>query len=212
MQNDVLGMNNPAVGFYNTGLRLQQTSSYGVKIKHNSLNFMLDIETYGTTPDSVIRSIGCVAFSPQGIVDEFYRVLSEDQSGRVIQKETYNWWKSQPEEAQAAFRVENKETLQEALLLLSEFISGASRGYSNTVSGVWGCGSDFDNVIVAHAYRQLGIDMPWKFWENRCYRTMKSLAPKLKIQRQGVFHNALDDAKSQALHLLQIVKTLNLKI
>ena len=33
---------------------------------------------------------------------------------------------------------------------------------------LWGNGSDFDNAILANAYRAIGQQQPWKFWNNRC--------------------------------------------
>jgi exodeoxyribonuclease VIII len=70
---------------------------------------------------------------------------------------------------------------------------------------MWGNGSDFDNVILTSAYRSTGIPLPWNFWSNRCYRSMKSLHPEIEMMRTGTHHNALDDAESQAMHLMAIL-------
>lgn len=70
---------------------------------------------------------------------------------------------------------------------------------------VWGNGADFDNVILGSAYRRLGKSIPWAFYNSRCYRTVKSLQPGCRIERAGTHHNALDDAKSQALHLMRLL-------
>lgn len=51
--------------------------------------------------------------------------------------------------------------------------------------------------------RAAGLEQPWAFWNDRCYRTLKARS-ELKIARTGTHHNALDDAKSQALHLITI--------
>ena len=48
----------------------------------------------------------------------------------------------------------------------------------------------------------------WDFWNNHYYRTLKGLAPLIKVQRGGVYHNALDDAKTQAAHALEVFKHL----
>ncbi len=50
------------------------------------------------------------------------------------------------------------------------------------------------------------MEEPWNFWNNRCYRTLKNLHPKIELVRTGVHHHALADAKTQALHLLEILK------
>ncbi len=73
---------------------------------------------------------------------------------------------------------------------------------------MWGCGSDFDNVVLANAYTMCGLKAPWNFWNNRCYRTIKARYPEVEFERVGVYHRAVDDARSQALHLMKIEKDL----
>ena len=70
--------------------------------------------------------------------------------------------------------------------------------------GVWGNGASFDNVILANAYEALGRRAPWQFWQDRCFRTVKSMYPKLELARLGTYHNALDDAKWQTEYLLAL--------
>jgi exodeoxyribonuclease VIII len=70
---------------------------------------------------------------------------------------------------------------------------------------IWGNGASFDNVILANAYRRNDLNIPWKYYNDRCYRTMKSLAPHIKMEREGTHHNALSDAISQANHLIRIM-------
>ena len=41
---------------------------------------------------------------------------------------------------------------------------------------------------------------------------MKSQAPHVKMPRTGTHHNAIDDAKSQALHLMEISSALDLPL
>jgi exodeoxyribonuclease VIII len=46
---------------------------------------------------------------------------------------------------------------------------------------------------------------PWRHWNDRCYRTVKSLYPDVKLERVGTHHNAVDDAESQARHLIAML-------
>jgi hypothetical protein len=48
--------------------------------------------------------------------------------------------------------------------------------------------------------------LPWKYWRNRCYRTLKNLHPEVPIERTGIYHRALDDARSQAVHAMQLLR------
>jgi hypothetical protein len=66
---------------------------------------------------------------------------------------------------------------------------------------LWGNGASFDNAILAHAYARCGATPPWKFWNDRCYRTVAALTATPR-QQGGTHHNALDDARSQAEHLI----------
>lgn len=69
---------------------------------------------------------------------------------------------------------------------------------------VWGNGSDFDNTLLAAAYDACQLTLPWNFWSNRCYRTLKNLRPEIKLVNPGTAHNALDDSKAQAQHLMEM--------
>ena len=71
------------------------------------------------------------------------------------------------------------------------------------IEGVWGNGASFDNVLLATAYKRLGMETPWPFWKDRCFRTMKNVC-KVDHSFEGTAHNALDDARSQAQHLIKI--------
>lgn len=73
---------------------------------------------------------------------------------------------------------------------------------------VWGNGADFDNPILATAYGALNQVQPWKPYNGHCYRTLKSLVKGPKIERTGTHHNAVDDARSQALHAIQLLRVL----
>jgi inhibitor of KinA sporulation pathway (predicted exonuclease) len=47
------------------------------------------------------------------------------------------------------------------------------------------------------------MQAPWKFYNDRCYRTLKAMYPHIKMpKRTGTHHNALDDAISQVNHLI----------
>lgn len=74
---------------------------------------------------------------------------------------------------------------------------------------VWGNGAAFDNVILRRAYERTSresMKAPWPHWNDRCYRTIKGLyGHQVKIERTGTHHHALDDAASQARHLIRML-------
>lgn len=163
-------------------------------------HIMLDLETLGTRPGSVITSIGAVKFSAGGIGETFYRridIADSMKAGLKVDPDTLKFWFKQPDES----RLELTEPGELLTVVLLEF---------NTFIGdeevcIWGNGASFDNALLAEVYRVVDYTMPWKFWNERCYRTLKALHPEKPFrQRHGVHHNALDDAISQAEHLITV--------
>lgn len=168
---------------------------------------MVDLETMGNSSNCAIISIGAVQFDPRGseLGAEFYEIVSLEscqKAGLVIDPSTVMWWMQQSEEARAQFNRAGKVDLPVALDMFSVWFKGNGCVY------LWGNGSDFDNVIMVNAYKACGIECPWKFWNHRCYRTLKSENKGVPMKRQGTYHSAIDDAKSQAVHLQEIYKSL----
>ena len=71
---------------------------------------------------------------------------------------------------------------------------------------VWSNGADFDVPMLAHAFSQVQMEMPWKFFNSRCFRTYKNLpgAKNVGVPFAGTKHNALADAYHQAQTLQAI--------
>jgi len=175
-------------------------------IKMNYPAIMIDLETLGTRADAVIISIGAVKFDPNSDAHDnngFYSSVSVDsntEAGRHISEATLNWWMEQPLDARAVFQ-EPKNTLASAL---DNFVDWIGPGKYQ----MWSNGSDFDIPMIGHALVTHGKEIPWDFWDNRCFRTIKNLpmcknAPK--VLNPGK-HNALSDALTQAKQLQQYFK------
>lgn len=164
---------------------------------------MVDLETLGTRPRSVILSIGAVKFDPdtQDTHTDFYLVINKQSCldvGMEASEDTLKWWSEQDPEAQKVLKLAESSvvTLKEALERFANWID------PNTT--IWGNGSDFDVSMLQEAYALCGMKQPWAFWNNRCYRTMKNQV-RVTHKRQGTHHNALDDARYQAEHLMKIL-------
>lgn len=168
-----------------------------------SKNVMIDLETMGNTPGCAIIAIGAVMFDENGLGEEFYRTIDIEDAvkrGLHMDPSTVKWWTEQnPVALKQAMAGEY--SLERALVDFAEWLNHPSRAGAS----VWGNGSDFDNVLLAAAYKAIDKELPWKFYLNKCYRTLKGLFPKNKLVRVGTFHNALDDAKSQALHAIELL-------
>lgn len=170
---------------------------------------MIDLETLGTAADAVIMSIGAVKFDldagtiePEG----FYASVSIDSNlevGRRVQEDTLLWWIDQNAKAQAVF----KEEKMHLAAALDDFHAWFDPAYEDEYR-VWSNGADFDIPMIAHAMKVQGLPLPWKFWNNRCFRTYKNLphaarAPKVPNASK---HNALADAYAQTQQLIAIHK------
>lgn len=179
-------------------------------------NIMLDLETLGVSPGCSILSIGAVTFDQNGVGKKFYQAITQEsceRAGLVADPDTVAWWKLQSPEAQeAVFNPKDPTTFWWALGLFEEWLSEVCPELGDRI--IWGCGAAFDNAILAKAYviaRQERDAQPWKFWNDRCYRTVKALHPDMPMpKRVGTHHNALDDAESQALHLITLPSFQNL--
>lgn len=170
------------------------------------MDVMLDLETMGNGPNAAIVAIGAVEFdlSAMSIGRRFYQVVDLETSvrgGGEIDASTVMWWFRQSEEARNGICGEG-QPLQKVLVEFGSWL--AALAVAEDVK-VWGNGAAFDNVILAQAYRHAALTVPWKFWNDRCYRTVKAMRPAVKMERVGIHHNALSDAESQALHLMAIL-------
>ena len=164
-------------------------------------NIMVDLETMATHPNAAIVAIGAVRFTDE-LKDTFYQVVdlkSAIEAGMDVNGDTINWWLMQEEAARQAITVPGLEFTQ-ALSLFAKWLGEDAI--------VWGNGASFDNAILTNAYYKTGIPLPWHYADNRCYRTVKYFYPNVKLQRTGTLHNALDDAMSQAMHLIEIFKNI----
>lgn len=173
---------------------------------------MIDFETLGTVADSVILSIGAVKFDLNSDAIEengFYTVLSIDSqlaAGRVIDENTLRWWMGQSEDARRVF----SEPTVHLDAALADFHAWFDPELFDKYS-VWSNGADFDLPMIQHAFIRGGYEMPWKFWNNRCFRTLKNLprAKNIKAPANPIKHHAMFDALTQAKHAQAIWRAIN---
>lgn len=174
-------------------------------------DIMVDIETVGTRPGSVILSLGAVVINYEDhmLGEEFYTVINmEDQIQRGLTMDygTMVWWSQQEPAAQEVLHRAQDLGAHNLVHALSDFYDFCYRAFGSKPGNVWGNGANFDNVLLAEAYRVSRVHTPWKFHQDRCFRTLKNLYPDVEAAPfDGVRHNALADARHQALHLLRIV-------
>lgn len=179
---------------------------------------MVDIETLGTQPGSVILSIGAVIFDPriiagESILQKFYAVVNTDSCkhiGLSVDPSTVAWWEQQSPEARTVLSMaSSSETSQDVRLALHHFAKFIPEN-----ALVWSNGANFDQPLLDVAYNRCGQKLPWKYFNSRCYRTVKGMCENEKALRTAndLKHDALADAVFQAQHLIAMAQSGGLTI
>lgn len=169
---------------------------------------MLDLETKGRAPGCGILSIGAVEFNLRGdIFNEFYLSIDPEDNPAFYgtDPETIKWWNRQDAWIRAeAFS--GTLTHKDALTGLHNYIQ--QRGPNLEV---FANHSAFDFPILRYAFKKEEIPCPWKYWQEQDYATLKLQLAK-RVQgpaRTTRMHNALEDAKYQAKHCINLLRFLN---
>ena len=180
------------------------------------MDIMIDLETMGTDPYSPVIAIAAVRFDAEDSTtvraapDCFYQQITLEscmEAGLKPSASTIEWWLTNPSVTQDArdqtFKGANRVKLVQALDAFTDW-------HNSAPDTLWGNSARFDLGLLADCYRVLGKPVPWLYYHEGCYRTMKNLpaVKHIKLQRLGTHHNALDDALSQAVHLCEIVEQL----
>jgi hypothetical protein len=176
----------------------------------------IDIESMGTTPGSAILEIGAVEFFPeapagQGIGRTFSARISLQScliQHLTIDDDTVAWWRTQAPEAIESLCRGESIPLHEALDSFTQWI-----GPDASKTQIWCKGGSFDFPLLAAAYRACGQQVPWKFWNENCHRTLLKLCKTLHgytpPPHTGTAHNAQDDAIYQASIALECLALLS---
>lgn len=178
-------------------------------------HIMVDLETLGTEPGSVILSIGAVHFRGGEIVNTFHHhILSKScvKLGMKSDPETMLWWMEQGTEAREA-QLNGQKYANPIVTELDSFFRWVSQCCGGCLDlkavRLWGNGASFDCALLMAAYKLAGIPAPWKYSGERCYRTVKALYPDVvEDAREGTHHDALADATHQAKHLMKMLPNL----
>lgn len=169
-------------------------------------NVVLDLETLSLKASAHILSIGAVCLETG---ESYYCVLGNREQHRSVDSETHGWWDKQSQQARDEVLGWNghKPNINSVLSYFSVWLKALPG-----IPRVWGNGADFDNVILADAYRQYGYDLPWNFRNNMCLRTLRSIFKTNEPDFVGTKHNALHDAQHEAAVLEKIITEYGINI
>lgn len=170
---------------------------------------MLDIETLGTRPGCVVLSLGAVEFDDTGTFGKEFEIVIDVENatawGLKIEPRTVMWWMEQNEVA--------RKKISEPGEGLSEALEAFVKAFRWKDAQVWCNGASFDFPILDAAFDAVEMKKPWAYYNERCFRTIKGMLSKevfdsLKVSPK-IAHSALEDAKAQALTLVNILNHTN---
>jgi len=163
---------------------------------------VIDLETVGKEAGCGILSIGATTLNGEYTFSVGININTCYAAGLWIDPTTMNWWSTQTIEArEAAFS--GTCSIETALDLFADWYKSVGSPL------IWGNGAGFDFPILGAAYGAIGAEIPWKYHDERCYRTLKALYPEIPADKfQGIKHVALCDAMYEAQHLRKILVTI----
>ena len=170
---------------------------------------MIDLETMSTQPDAMIRSIGCVAFGPDGLGAELPLVVDPAGALGHMDPETVAWWLDQSGSARhilSAAYPGRRMHLASALQELRWFWDALKAPPAKI--RIWSHGASFDVPIIESAFRACGHQIPWGHRAIRDTRTILELADVKIVTPEGAKHDALGDARAQALAVIAAARRL----
>lgn len=165
---------------------------------------MIDLETLGSNPKAPVVQIGMVFFTREGIQVQSELTVDFDDALKHGDADgsTIKWWLQQPPEAQRTLFV-NQRPIKEVADICVKLLEAQNPNY------YW-AHATFDFPIFLSMFRSLGMKYPLP--HKRCYdlRTLEFLAGPIEWEkREGVHHNALDDAVYQAKHAIKLLNQID---
>ncbi len=162
---------------------------------------MTDCETIALGDKPAFLSIGAVKFDEHRILDRFYVGVDPGTAqdlGMEVDARTVMWWFDEQRDAA------RREIMKLEKIDLASALMGLAQWVGSPIA-VWSNGATADLVWLRNAYKAAGLETPWTYKVESCYRTMRAQFPHVLAGDQvGVPHGALDDAIYQATHLQKI--------
>lgn len=174
---------------------------------------MIDEESLSVDSNAGIISLGAVLFDlNKGMSDTRTFKMNIDMQEILdhprfhVSSSTLSWWIGQNRQAWNAATSE-QHPLEHVLKEFSTWLKAHTKPgqFDKQDFRLWSNGAGTDIPWLRNAYEAVGMDTPWLFWNERCYRTLKAMS-SVKMEQVNN-HDALADAKNQAHHLCEIFAT-----
>ena len=163
---------------------------------------MVDTETLGTNSCAPIIQIGMVFFTIEGIQTQSQLTIDFDDALKHGKADgsTIKWWLEQDKSAQKTL-FENPRPAVEAANIVEKLIEAQNPNY------FW-AHATFDFPIVNNLFLSLGRKPAIPFRTSFDLRTLEYfVGDDIEWEkREGIYHNALDDATYQAKHAIKMLR------
>lgn len=176
-------------------------------------HIMHDIETLSTKNNPVIFALGAVKFTREGVVDRFEIGIDPADCQRLglhIDAKTVMWWMD--EERAAARKYLNEIGKIDLFAALDGYTMWIDQTPKDVRGSMWANGATFDHIKLGSAFDACGLEKPWGYRQEECYRTISNRFKDVPFERHGIAHGPLDDSLSQAFHLVEIDKAHGLSL
>jgi hypothetical protein len=171
-------------------------------------HLMVDLETLDVKSTATILTLGAVRFDPynEEPMKELYLrvdIDSQDKIGCTVDDGTLKWWNQQDVSVmEEAFDPRNRIPIHE---VINQF-----HALAWNCDAFWSHGATFDLMILQNIYDRLNRAYPWQYWQMRDTRTLFDIGYDPEMP-QGSKHNALEDAKRQAIGVRNVYRKLGYK-
>ncbi len=160
-------------------------------------HLMVDLETLGNGPRSVITQIGACYFNMDGEVGAKFEANINIQSaldvGLIIDGDTIKWWFDQPNPTW----LKDTDKIVKVLSRFGQFCHGVKHVWSHAT---------FDMPIIFNAYRECDVKIPFHYRTPRDIRTLTWLhGGDYKELKKRFPQENKHDALSDCLHQVKYV-------
>lgn len=175
-------------------------------------HFMLDIETLGVRPGSIITQIAIVQFELRNgsIVKEkewIPNIKEQQQAGLTIDWGTLVWHN---DKNTGVFNLRHEQSVSEILRELNDFIS--EKNWNDDRFIIWSNSPSFDMVMIQEMVHHCSVKFEpvWRYKQLMDFRTVvflrRLLRPEVENKTIDVAHDALADCKTQIRDLVDNIR------
>lgn len=170
----------------------------------NQSHLMLDLETLSSSPRAAIIQIGAVVFTEDEIGGPGFKATIKLESAMChgeVSASTLRWWMQQSDAARKSV-ISGQDSLTVALVNLAAFIQQLPQ------ETLFWSHATFDFPVLISGHLALDLPYPIPHKQQRDLRTLEMFyGGSIEWDdRGGVHHDALDDAKYQALHAQRMLR------